>query len=92
MVSHIVVYTTVLRHNKSVDSVGYKNKHIYKADENGLFFRLPPNKTLSLKAASCNGGENSKGMITVLLACSVDGTNQLPPLVTAAHKISRQQN
>jgi len=50
-------------------------KHICKADENGLFFRLSPNKTLSLKGDSCNGGENSKGTITVLLACSVDGTN-----------------
>jgi hypothetical protein len=50
MVSHSdsVVYTTV-GHNRSVDSEGYKNRHIYKADENGLFFRLPPNKTLTLK-------------------------------------------
>jgi len=65
---------------------------INKVDSNELFFRLLPNKTLSFKGNSCNGGENSKGMITGLLACSDDETNQLPPLVTAAHKISTQQN
>jgi hypothetical protein len=59
----------------------YRPKNIYNADETGLFFRLPPNKTLSLKADPCNGGKNSKERITVLLACNADGTDKLPPLV-----------
>jgi hypothetical protein len=59
----------------------YELKNIYNADESGLFFRLPPNKTLSLKGDPCNGGKNSKERITVLLACNADGTDKLPPLV-----------
>jgi hypothetical protein len=59
---------------------GYEPKNIYNADETGLFFRLPPNKTLSLKGDPCNGGKNSMERITVLLACSADGTDKLPPL------------
>ena len=62
-----LVYPTV-GHNRSVDSERYKYRHIYKADENGLFFRLPPSKTLNWKGDSCNGWQNSKHMITVLLA------------------------
>jgi hypothetical protein len=90
------VYKTVSEECKSVDSStveerrkeqilkifeGYKPKNIYNADETGLFFRLPPNKTLSLKVDPCNGGKNSKERIMVLLACNADGTDKLPPLV-----------
>jgi hypothetical protein len=39
---------------------GYEPKNIYNADETGLFFRLPVNKTLSLKGDPCSGGKNSK--------------------------------
>ena len=31
---------------------------------------------------TCNGGKNSKGRMTVLLACNISGTDKLPPLVT----------
>ena len=31
---------------------------------------------------TCSGGKNSKGRMTVLLACSVSGTDVLLPLVT----------
>jgi hypothetical protein len=61
---------------------GYKAKGIYNADETGLFFRLPPNKTLSLKVDPCNSRNNSK-CIPVLTACNAEETNKLPPLVTA---------
>jgi hypothetical protein len=60
---------------------GYDNKNIYSADETGLFFRLTPNKTLSLKGDPCTGGKNSKKWIIVLLACNDNGTDRLPPLV-----------
>jgi hypothetical protein len=60
---------------------GYEHKNVYNEDETGLFFRLPPNKTLSVKGDPCNGGKNSKERITVLLACNADGTDRLPPLV-----------
>jgi hypothetical protein len=93
---HSVVYKTVSGECKSVDSStveewrkeqllkiseSYKPMNIYNADETGLFFRLPPNKTLSLKGDPCNGGKNSKEKITVLLACNADGTGKFPPLV-----------
>jgi hypothetical protein len=55
---------------------GYKPKNIYNAEETGLFFRLPPNKTLSLKGDRCSGGKNSKERITVLLAFNADGTDK----------------
>jgi hypothetical protein len=60
---------------------GYEPKNIYNADETELFFRLPPNKTISLKRESCNGGKNSKEMIMVLSLCNANGTDKLPPLV-----------
>jgi hypothetical protein len=44
------------------------SKNIYNADQTGLFFRLPPNKTVSSKGDPCNGGKNSKERIMVLLA------------------------
>jgi hypothetical protein len=60
---------------------GYEPNNIYNTDETGLFFRLPLNKTLSLKGDPCNGGKNFKDRIMVLLACSADGTDKPPPLV-----------
>jgi hypothetical protein len=93
---HSVVYKTVLGECKNVDSStveewrkeqllrifeGYKSKNIYNAEEIGLFFRLPPNKTLSLKGDPCNGGKNSKKRITVVLDRNADGTDKLPPVV-----------
>jgi hypothetical protein len=93
---HSVVYKTALGDCKSVDSStveewrkeqllkifeGYEPKNIYNADETVPFFRLPPNKTLSLKGDPCNGGKNSKERITVLLARNADGTDKLPPFV-----------
>jgi len=40
---------------------GYKHK-IYNASEAGLFSRLPPDKTQSLKGDPCDGGKNSNEM------------------------------
>jgi hypothetical protein len=101
---HNVVYKTVSGECKSVDSSaveewrkeqllkifeGYEPKNIYNADETRLFFRLPPNKTLSLRGDPCNGRKNSKERIMVLLACNADGTDKLPPLVTGRSENTR---
>jgi hypothetical protein len=59
---------------------GYETKNIYN-DESGLFFRLPPNKTLSLKGDPCSGGRNSNERMMVLLACNADETDRLAPLL-----------
>jgi hypothetical protein len=45
----------------------------------GLFFRLPSNKTLSLKGDPCNYRKNSKEKVMVLLAYSANETDKLPP-------------
>jgi hypothetical protein len=78
---HSVVYKTVLRECRSVDfstvggwrkkyllriTEGYEPKNICRADETGLFFRLPLNKTLSLKWDTCSGGKNSKERVMVV--------------------------
>jgi hypothetical protein len=42
----------------------YEPKNIYNAEKTGLLFRLPPNKTLSLKGNPCNA----------------EGTKKLPPI------------
>lgn len=65
---------------------GYKPENNCNTDETGLFFMLPPKKKLSFKGDPCNGGNNSKDRMTVLLACSVSGTDKLPPLVNGKSK------
>jgi hypothetical protein len=54
---------------------------MYSGDEAGLFFMLPPKKTLSVKGNPCSGGKNSKDRMTVMLACDISATDGLPPLV-----------
>jgi ABC-type uncharacterized transport system fused permease/ATPase subunit len=67
-----------------------------------LLFRLPHNKTASLKDIPCNIRNNSKDRRTVLLACNAEGTDQPPLFLTrkmkclgalkiSAHKICSQQ-
>ena len=38
----------------------YQPDDIYDADENGLFFRLMPYRTLHFKTVDCHGGKHSK--------------------------------
>jgi hypothetical protein len=52
----------------------YEPMNIYIADETGLFFRLPPNKTWSLTG--------DLAVVERIPACSANGTDELPPLVT----------
>jgi hypothetical protein len=91
MQRYSVVYKTVSGECKSIDFLTveewkkellkiierYESKNLFSADETGLFFRLPSNKTLSLKGDLCSGGNDTKERITVLLACNADGTDKL---------------
>lgn len=67
---------------KGTDTWNWKPKNIYNGDETGLFFRLPPNRTLCLKGDICKGRKNCKEQLTVLLACSAKRTDKLLPLIT----------
>ena len=46
----------------------YKLKHIYNADEFGLFYQALPDKSLHYKGERCNGGKHSKVRRTGLAA------------------------
>jgi hypothetical protein len=50
-----------------------------------VFFNLQPSKTLTLQGDSCHGGTEFKQHVTVLLACSADGSDKLPLVI--ANKI-----
>lgn len=89
---HSVVYKTILGECRSVrkwrkeESLkiigGYEPMNIYNAEETGLFFRFPPNRTWSLTGDPCSDRKNSRERITVLLDCGANETDKLPPLVT----------
>ena len=52
---------------------------IYNIDETGLFYRMPPNQTLSTKPVL--GQKKDKTRITVLLGVNATGTDKLVPWV-----------
>ncbi len=58
----------------------------YNLDELALFFRLPPNKTLSNKK-SVNGVKLSKARVSVALCANQSGTDKCKPMVI--HKYER---
>uniref|UniRef100_A0A1E1X318 Putative tigger transposable element n=1 Tax=Amblyomma aureolatum TaxID=187763 RepID=A0A1E1X318_9ACAR len=68
---------------------GYAPRDIYNADETGLFFRVQPSKSLSLKGEACHGGKNSKERLTVLLCCNMDGSDKLKPWVIGKYRNPR---
>ena len=45
----------------------YELKHIYNADEFGLFYQALPDKSLHYKGDRCSGGKHSKEILTGLL-------------------------
>ena len=52
---------------------------IYNADETGLFYKCLPNKTC-VKGEPCNGGNQSKERLTVLVACNMSGIDKCDSL------------
>lgn len=60
---------------------GYNPCDIFNADETGLFYKLMPEKTLQLKGEKCSGGKRSKDRLTLLVALSMDGSENLKLLV-----------
>jgi hypothetical protein len=60
---------------------------IYNIDETGLFYRMPPNQTLSSKPVL--GQKKDKTRITVLLGVNATGTDKLMPWVIGNAKRPR---
>jgi hypothetical protein len=60
---------------------------IYNIDETGLFYRMPPNQTLSSKPVL--GQKKDKTRITVLLGANATGTDKLMPWVIGNAKRPR---
>lgn len=65
--------------NQSLNGVDPRN--IFNTDETGLFYKCLPDRTLTFKDEKCHGGKLSKDRITVLLACNMDGSEKLKPLI-----------
>lgn len=60
---------------------------IYNIDETGLFYRMPPNQTLSTKPIL--GQKKDKTRITILLGVNATGTDKLMPWVIGNAKRPR---
>lgn len=60
---------------------GYEPRNIFNTDETGLFYKCLPDRTLTFKDEKCHGGKLSKERLTVLLACNMDGSQKLKPLI-----------
>ena len=58
----------------------YDPEDIFNADETGLFYCMPPNRTLST-SSNISGYKKDKTQITVLLGCNSTGSEKLKPLV-----------
>lgn len=54
----------------------YDEKDVYNADETGLFFRVLPNKTFSIRGETCCGGKASKERITILQCANMKGEKE----------------
>nr|XP_050023958.1 tigger transposable element-derived protein 6-like [Dermacentor andersoni] len=59
----------------------YSAKDLFNADETALFYQMLPQKTLALKGERCQGGEQSRVHVTVLLCANMDGSEKMPALV-----------
>ena len=59
----------------------YHPDDIFNADETGLFYKMLPEKTLSMKGTDCNGGKRSKERLTVLVCSNMTGSDKRPLLV-----------
>ena len=67
----------------------YTPRDIFNADETGLYWRATPDGTLSFKGMEAPGSKVAKDRMTLLLACNMDGTEKLAPLVIGKSKNPR---
>ncbi|XP_051784749.1 tigger transposable element-derived protein 4-like [Erpetoichthys calabaricus] len=67
----------------------YDEHDIFNADETGLYWRAIPEGTLTFKHHEAAGNKVPKDRLTLLLACNMDGSEKLPPLVIGKSKEPR---
>ena len=67
----------------------YQPRDIFNADETGLYWRAIPDGTMSFKGAEASGAKIAKDRMTLLLACNMDGSEKLEPLVIGKSKNPR---
>ncbi|UYV80373.1 TIGD6 [Cordylochernes scorpioides] len=67
----------------------YSPPDIFNADETGLFYKLLPNQTMTIRGEKCEGGKKSKERITVLVCCNMDGSEKLPLLYIGKYRRPR---
>ncbi|UYV75787.1 TIGD4 [Cordylochernes scorpioides] len=67
----------------------YSPQDIFNADETGLFYKLLPNQTMTIRGEKCEGSKKSKEIITVLVCCNMDGSEKLPLLYIGKYRRPR---
>ncbi|UYV69592.1 hypothetical protein LAZ67_6004037 [Cordylochernes scorpioides] len=71
----------------------YSPQDIFNADETGLFYKLLPNQTMTIRGEKCEGGKKSKERILLLrenaVCCNMDGSEKLPLLYIGKYRRPR---
>ena len=60
---------------------GYEPRNVYNSDETGLFFRMLPSKTLTVRGDKCTGGKLSEERLTLFICANMTG-EIVKPIVT----------
>ncbi|CAF4098004.1 unnamed protein product [Rotaria magnacalcarata] len=59
----------------------YDPENIYNCDETGLFYKLMPDRSMTIDRIDSKGGKKSKERYTVMLCSNWTGSNKLKPVV-----------
>ena len=59
----------------------YEDRDIINADETSLFWKCVPSRTLIFKGQKPEGRKAPKDRLSILVACSMDGSLKLPLLI-----------
>ncbi|XP_070385946.1 tigger transposable element-derived protein 4-like [Dermacentor albipictus] len=62
---------------------------VFNCDETALFYKMLPDKTLSVSGDPCHGGKHSKERVTIMVGSNMSGTEKLPLLVIGKSKRPR---
>ncbi|CAF4055160.1 unnamed protein product [Rotaria magnacalcarata] len=66
----------------------YDPENIYNCDETGLFYKLMPDRSMTIDRIDSKGGKKSKERYTVMLCSNWTGSNKLKPVVIVKHIIA----